>query len=507
MTPLRRQLLLDLAVAAVLVAGAVAIFSLRKGAVQAFFVDARTRAPAPELARPADDAVLGAGLDPVSRVRVVLLDGVGLDTAHTLPAYHRLCERGHDLVVDVGFPTVSLPVQHVLWTGLTQQQSGILYRPRLLDPPPLAGIPAQVAGSLAVAEYHPYIVHSLGFTTTLPPDPAAEPEGWREAGFLAAAREAVAGPAPLVFVHVLRVDTAGHRHGGASTEYAQAALEADRILDELVLAAGDDVRWFLLSDHGHRAEGGHAGAEPSIRRVRGCIAGALPGAADPGGYLHLVDYSRAIADSVGAVLPEASAGRPLYEALAAPAQPEATIPAPGAGRWAGALAVLAVALALTAFAARGSWLLLPWWWLVAYAAVLVIEGTPSLSTPMIYKPLGRTMYVAALPGLCVLAVTAALALRQHRAWRVAVAALALPAAAALAALILCGGVHVLLGVAGDPPLMPRWTAHASLFAVVLLTAMLVVALAVLASCARLASGRGEPPGTGRSAASARAPSR
>jgi hypothetical protein len=508
-TPLFRRLLADLAVAAVLVAGAVAIFSLRKGAVQAFFVDARTRAPAPELARPVDDALLGAGLAPVSRVRVVLLDGVGLDTAHTLPAYQRLCERGHDLVVDVGFPTVSLPVQHALWTGLTQQQSGILYRPRLLDPPPLAGIPAQVAGSVAVAEYHPYIVHSLGFTTTLPPDPAAEPEGWREAGFLAAARDAVTGPAPLVFVHVLRVDSAGHRHGAASAAYGQAAVEADRILDELVTTAGDDIRWFLLSDHGHRAGGGHAGAEPSIRRVRACIAGALLPAApvEPGAYLHLVDYSRAIADSVGAALPATSAGRPLYEALAAPVQPEATIPAPGTGRWAAALAILAAALALTAWAARGSWLLLPWWWPLAYAAVLVIEGTPSLSTPMIYKPLGRAMYVAALPGLGVLAVTAALALRQHRAWRVAVAALALPAAAALAALILCGGLHVLLGVAGDPPLMPRWTAHTSLFAVLSLTAMLVVALAVLASCARLASDRGGPAETGRSAASARAPLR
>jgi hypothetical protein len=504
-----RRLLPDLAVVAVLVATALTIFSLRKSAVQAFFVDARTRAAPPALDRPADDGLVGAGLEPVARVRVILLDGVGLDTAHTLPAYERLCARGHDLVVDVGFPTVSLPVQHVLWTGLTQQQSGILYRPALLEPPPLDGIPAQIAGSVAIAEYHPYIVHSLGFTRALPPDPAGEPEGWREAGFLAAARDAVAGPAPLVFVHVLRVDTAGHRHGGASEAYGQAAVEADRMLDELVATAGDEVRWFLLSDHGHRPGGGHAGAEPSIRRVRACIAGALepPAPVEPGHYLHLVDVSRAIADSVGAVLPEASAGRPLYEALAAPVQPEATIPAPGAGRWIAALLLLVGALALTAWAARGSWLLSPWWWPVAYAAVLLIEGAPTLSNPMIYKPLGRTMYVAALPGLCVLAVTAALALRQHRAWRVAVGALALPAAAATAALVLCGGTHVLFGVAGDPPLMPRWTAHTSLFAVMLLTGALVVALAVLASCARRASDRGAPRGAGRSAASGRPPSR
>ena len=44
----------------------------------------------------------------------------------TLPAWSALCARGDRLVVDVGFPSVSLPVEVALWSGLTQQQSGIV---------------------------------------------------------------------------------------------------------------------------------------------------------------------------------------------------------------------------------------------------------------------------------------------------------------------------------------------------------------------------------------------
>ena len=97
------------------------------------------------------------GLPPAAHTRIVLIDGLGADTAHTLPVWSALCDRGTRLTVDVGFPTVSLPVQVALWTGLTQQQTGIVGNgsgaPRS---PPLdaRGIPAQIAGSWAIAEDH-----------------------------------------------------------------------------------------------------------------------------------------------------------------------------------------------------------------------------------------------------------------------------------------------------------------------------------------------------------------
>ena len=66
------------------------------------------------------------------------------------------------------------------------------------------------------------------------------------------------------------------------------------------------------------------------------------------------------------------------------------------------------------------------------------------------------MYEAALPGLCFLAFSARLCLHRLSAWRVVAAQLLIPAALALAALVLCGGVRMLVGAGGEPPLMPRW---------------------------------------------------
>ena len=89
------------------------------------------------------------------------------------PSWNALCARGVDLEVDVGFPTVSLPVEVALWTGLSQTQTGILFHSGypLQDPLGPRAIPAQAAahgGSIAVAESHPYIVQSLGFGMARP---------------------------------------------------------------------------------------------------------------------------------------------------------------------------------------------------------------------------------------------------------------------------------------------------------------------------------------------------
>ncbi|HEY6035663.1 MAG TPA: alkaline phosphatase family protein, partial [Kofleriaceae bacterium] len=232
-------------------------------------------------AAPSEPVVLppatGAGLPPAERVRVILIDGLAPELARTMASWQALCERGERLIVDVGFPTVSLPVETELWSGLTQQQTGIVFRSDQPLVPPLVGIPSQIAGSRAVAEDHGWIVRSLGFAEVEPAaDPAnpakdADPEAWR-AQWLVHARAAVESDARLAFVHVLRVDTAGHRTGRDSPGYAVAAGSADAILGALV-AAAPEARWFALTDHSHRPGGGHGGEERELRQVEGCIAG------------------------------------------------------------------------------------------------------------------------------------------------------------------------------------------------------------------------------------------
>jgi hypothetical protein len=470
-------------------------FSLRRGFIATWFRDA-TPAPPPTMPQPASSPATTA-----TKLRVLLIDGLGQAEAQTLPALSRLCASGLDLTVDVGFPTVSLPVQAVLWTGRTQAQLGLLYRIKPLDQVPSGSLPARLSDSIAVAEDQAFIAGSFGFaqvlpalpvlptlSTSPPPLPVLPDPAWANAGFPPAAERAVASNASLAFVHVLRVDKAGHKKGAASPEYGAATIWADDLLDRLVRAAPvrDDQRWVVLSDHGHSARGGHAGRESTIRIVRACVAGGalLPpqGATTGEQPIHLVDLARLLIDTVGLSPPAEAVGRPLAFARSHPA-PRATLPAPDWGRDLLAFAIVLLPL----FAARAvvrrhsrqrhcsPWPALAiWLWLpIALAGVFLIRGAPSLSTPAIYPPQGRDLWLAGLPGLLALAASL-IALSFPSAdqrWRpttalppclLATIALLPGLMLALATLYACGALTPLLDKAAGPPLSPHATPLASM---------------------------------------------
>lgn len=511
-----------LATQALAVVAAVALFAfawwlpdVRRAFVRAVVTyDARPAAPAP---LPGGS---GPGLAPVPRTRVAVIDGLGASTAALLPNLSRLCQLGTTLEVDTGFPTVSLPVEVALWTGLTQQQTGVVYRAgRPLDPPlGPSGIPGQVAGSWAVAEAYGYIVRSLGFARAEPaadpikPSKDLAPDAWADQ-WQERAREAVTSASPLVFVHILRVDTAGHRHG-VGLEYLRAAYEADAIVGELH-AADPGARWFLLSDHGHLPGGGHGGEEALVRHVRGCLLG--PGVeVAKGGLVHVVDIARAIADSTGATLDRASRGRPLSAAMVSPLHPDQSVPPIALGAGALAIFLLVAGIGLSSLAVR-HWWLAPWWFVVCGAALLVLRGVPTLSTPMVYRPEGRDMSetwlsflgapgldavlrdgaLVGLPLIVIASVTAYHGLRHTTLLRVLVAQLALPLTAAAAALTAAGAWPTLLG-AELAPIVPRFTAWASPLLLMVAHGAAAVGLGVLASVVLRAFGRrgsAEPPRT------------
>jgi len=506
LSPNVRHALGRLLLAAGLLAAAWGLFEGRKRLVQTFFRRGPGGAAPPALSRlPRADPDLAAaggrvppatghGLAPAAFVRVALLDGVDAATSRHLPHYDSVCRRGLELVVDVGFPTVSLPVQSVLWTGLTQQQTGIQFVQARIDPPPDGALPARVPSSAAVAESHPFISQSFGFARAWPALDIDRPAlaEWEAGTFQFMALALAGSDTRLVFVHLLGADDAGHRHGRASPEFAAAAARADRVLGDLLTidaaAHGANSLWLVLADHGHRDAGGHGGEESEIRLVRACLVGGGLISAPQGRLVHLVDLSRALADALGQAPHPASAGRPLFEALAVPDQPGLTLPRPGPVRTALAALLVAVAVTITWLAARRSWNL-PWWWVLAYLSVVGIEGAPSLSTPMIYRPLGQAIYLAALPGLCLLAITAGLAVRRVGPLRMIATQLQVPAALTAACAILCWG---------EPPLMPFWTANLSVCLVLLFSAAAVAALACLASLVPSGSDRAPPaetPGT------------
>jgi hypothetical protein len=452
---------------------------------------------APPAAGPHFRGSEGLGMPPAPHVRVVLVDGAGADTARTMEAWNGVCARGLDLQLDVGFPSVSLPVQVALWSGRSQQQTGVLFRSGKVLKPPLgvAAIPAQVPGSIAIAESHPYIIQSLGFADARPPLDKKLPDGWATK-WIDDAVVAVASPERLVFVHILRVDTAGHKSGKGSKAWRDAAAGADNVLARLLAAAPADTRWFILADHDHIVGGGHGGEQRSIRIVRACIAGPdiRVGA---GGPIHITDLSRAIADSLGVTLPADSPGRPFQAAMAAPVTDDEVLPRVPRSRAIVAWLLVAAGLAATAWAARkhvASW---PWWWPVAMLSLVVLERMPTLSTPMIYKPKGLDMAQAFAPGLAVLAVSLMLAVRRADWTRGLVAQLALPVLGTLGILVACGGTSLLWG--GAPcPIVPFWTAWLSVLLLALSAASAVAALVLLATAVLSASGPSAPPGTRRS---------
>jgi len=439
----------------------------------------------------------GPGLPPSPRVRVILVDGLAAETARALPTWSALCKRGVTLTVDVGFPTISLPVEAALWSGLTQQQTGIVFRSDRPLEPPLHGIPSQVPGSHAVAENHGYIVRSLGFAQTEGDETPAWRGVWQQH-----AHDAVASDARLVFVHVLRVDTAGHKHGRDSAEYRTSAGEADAIVATLVDAA-PDARWFLLSDHGHLAGGGHGGQEREVRQVQDCIFGpgiSIASWPAKGELVHVVDVARAIADSVGATLDKASLGRPLSVALASPLGPDQAVPATALGPGVAAIFLLVVGGLVAAWGVR-RWWLAPWWFVVACAALVIVRGEPTLSMRMVYAPAGRAMYLTWLPALAILLATMWFGLARQTLARVLASQLALPVAALAAVFTVTRAWPALFG-ADVAPVVPRFTAWMSPLILIAAHALAVAGLAVLGRSVQRAFGPPAPPEPPRNAPAA-----
>lgn len=445
-------------------------------------------------AQPAEAVVLppshGDALPPAKHVRVILIDGLSASTAEELPNWRALCGRGAQLVIDVGFPTVSLPVEAEYWSGLTQQQSGIVFRSDTPLVPPLDGIPSHVPGSWAVAEDHGWIVRSLGFARV---DADREDvdawhrEWWRHA------REAVQGDAPLVFVHILRVDTAGHKAGRESALYQVAAGSADALLGTLVALGPDDARWFVLSDHGHMAQGGHGGEERELRQVEGCIAGPdVPHVR--GGPIHAVDVSRAIADALGVKLSAEARGRTFAAAIRSPLISDQAVPPMPLGRGAGAIFILFIGAALSYVFSR-TWWLGPWWFGLGIICFIVVHGEPTLSTWLVWAPTGRAMYVTWIPALLLLLVTAILGMKELPV-RAVVSLLALPVGAVAAAMTATRSWPLLVGhhVA---PVVPHVTAWMSPLILITAQGCAVVALGLLARSAQRAFGRPSRPDSSR----------
>lgn len=88
-----------------------------------------------------------------------------------------------------------------------------------------------------------------------------------------AAREIVAHGPDASFVYFEGIDEAGHRHGSEGPEYLEAISRVDELVrclwkavDERVRLHGEDWLIAIVTDHGHKPEGGHGEDEEEVRR-------------------------------------------------------------------------------------------------------------------------------------------------------------------------------------------------------------------------------------------------
>ena len=83
----------------------------------------------------------------------------------------------------------------------------------------------------------------------------------------------------IAFIHLDSVDHAGHSYGYGSAEYKDCVLKIDVLVGRLYDAYvekgwANDTLFILVSDHGHKLEGGHGGESDTEKAVTFAVAGA-----------------------------------------------------------------------------------------------------------------------------------------------------------------------------------------------------------------------------------------
>ncbi|MFI1227546.1 MULTISPECIES: HAD-IA family hydrolase [unclassified Streptomyces] len=225
------------------------------------------------------------------RVLVVGIDGVRLDTLNRVPTPHL------DTVADAGFlvpvtvgedtPTMSGPCWATVVTGVGVTKHAVwsndLSGHRLQVFPDFTTRLAQQDGrrTYVAAAWEPLVTVADGGPLFRRPTrlthhaPAADtPEAWEEAD-AATVRDAVGvlthEDPEASFVYLGAPDETAH-HLGCGDAYQESVEAADRRLGDLLAAlrsrpAYEAEAWTVLvvTDHGHRDEGGHGGVSPAER--------------------------------------------------------------------------------------------------------------------------------------------------------------------------------------------------------------------------------------------------
>ncbi len=262
------------------------------------------------------------------RLAVVMVDGLDFDAARALPAFAPLRRAGVLRPLRAAFPTYTSPAVVSMVTGLSPRESGIRLNGSVDHGPhgtdrvtTQAGL-AGVAVELWSREWKPYA------QLLEPPAGASIREGRVEflAGVVAARAPSAARLPPLdgrsparalTFVYVGEVDEIAHWRGTRSPEYRDAVALAGNLVDRYAATLDfDQDTLIVLSDHGHRPEGGHGGVEPAARRAFLLARGPLLRQGVEIDERPLRDVASTLAVLAGVPAPTQNLGQPMLDLLA-----------------------------------------------------------------------------------------------------------------------------------------------------------------------------------------------
>ncbi|MFO0617785.1 MAG: alkaline phosphatase family protein [Polyangiaceae bacterium] len=258
---------------------------------------------------------------PVARRLVwVVVDGLTYDVAADTETILPIADAGVMRPMAAAFPTFTAGGIASMFTGQSPRESGVRLNGATVGAPDLddvlhAAEDAGIAVRVHARDYPPFVelvraparAHvSHGHLPILVDAAgwAVEPEHPRE----------------VDAIHFGEVDDRGHDAGSASPGYREAALHAGVFLQRLTasLDPSSDVL-IAVSDHGHRADGGHGGIEEGVRRAcflawgasirRGVVLPERP----------LRDVAATATMLLGAHTPSSNMGAPMLDILDVPA--------------------------------------------------------------------------------------------------------------------------------------------------------------------------------------------
>jgi hypothetical protein len=282
------------------------------------------------------DLPRGNAAEPLARrVILVLVDGLRLDASRNMSRLNELRQRGADLSVRVGQPSLSYPSWTVIASGTWQEISGVTTNwyegevrvDTIFKAARDAGMPAVVVGGGGWKKL--YGSHLTEFVKVPgPEDENAPPEAWAQMdsdSYRLSTQVLDDYPEGLILVYFGGTDELAHMYGGVSSQYLDEVQRVDGYIGLLAerLDPEKDVL-IVTADHGHVDIGGHGGWEQSVLHVPLVMVGK---AIRHGVYTERLqaDIAPTIAALLGIPIPVHAQGRPLVEMLEASAEAKGRI--------------------------------------------------------------------------------------------------------------------------------------------------------------------------------------